>query len=75
MAGIVAQLHGELSLFIIFTKGLFICLVKHVRSFFFARLMANILNINVYEIKNVLLHVQQEHNVNIVDIQNVLQLE
>jgi hypothetical protein len=37
--------------------------------------MKNIVNINVLEIKNVLLHAQHELNVNIVVIQNVLKLE
>jgi hypothetical protein len=50
-------------------------LVKHVKNFFFDQLMKNIVNINVLEIKNVLLHVQHELNVNIVVIQNVLKLE
>ena len=37
--------------------------------------MMNIENINVWKIKNVLLVVQHELNVNIVDIWNVWQLE
>jgi hypothetical protein len=37
--------------------------------------MKNIENINVQKIKNVLLHVLHELNVNIVGIQDVLKLE
>lgn len=49
-------------------------LVKHVKNFFFDQSMENILNINVFEINNVWLHVQHELNVNFVVIQNVFQL-
>jgi hypothetical protein len=73
--GIVVRLHGEFVQVIVNMYLFVFVLVKLVKNFFFDQSMENILNTDVYEIRNVLLHVQHELNVNFVVIRNVFQLE